>query len=554
MLKYTVLLHECHIVVSHSLTDDEILQIKELLSEEFSLFTIAFNYIYTIDAVLVDILHTALENKKIEITVNKSRLSKYLNLLGIKSVFVSDLSGLKVLNPNAYVLAIGGSANSSAKIIEILSSIDTRKYIIFIIQHIDPEKDAYFDKILQEYVQSKVSYVYDGMKIQKAHIYIASKNKHMLVKDSKIYLSDTEALHYARPSISASFNSISEAYKENLVALLTCGYADDGVDSLNYLKHNRSSILIQNPKECEADSIPLEAIGHHIYDYVLETQDIVRYISTLGMNFTSNEQWIEYLLEEVFYKYEYDFRKYQIDSISRRVKLFMIKHRFHDIKRVIILTLVNKAVFKSLFLDLSINVTEFFRDIPSSKKMIEILQEEYKNAYNIKIWSAGCSSGEEVYSTAIILNELNLLKKSIIYATDFNPIIIEEARNGIFPFNKYKKGKEAYAKLNLNSRFENYFRINRKFVKIDDDTRQNILFFVHNLEKDSVFNEFDIIECKNVMIYFNEELKQNIFHMFYESLKFGGHLFLGTSEVLPANFQNKFLQYSNECKIYKKVS
>jgi len=186
--------------------------------------------------------------------------------------------------------------------------------------------------------------------------------------------------------------------------------------------------------------------------------------------------------------------------------------------------------------------------------MIDIITKEHKNCYNIKVWSAGCSSGEEVYSTAIILNELGLLHKSIIYATDFNPVVIEEAKNAIYSLEKFKKAEEAYVELDFKSPLKDYFDMNSKFVKIKEEMKNKILFFVHNLEKDSVFNEFDMIECKNVMIYFNDDLKQHIFNMFYDSLKFGGHLFLGPSELLPMNFHDRFEQCSDGCKIYKKVA
>ncbi|WP_294963095.1 CheR family methyltransferase, partial [Sulfurimonas sp.] len=158
------------------------------------------------------------------------------------------------------------------------------------------------------------------------------------------------------------------------------------------------------------------------------------------------------------------------------------------------------------------------------------------------------------YSTAIILTELGLMHKSIIYATDFNPVVIEEAKNSLYSIERFNKAKKACEELNFKIPLDTYFDINTKFVKVKEHLKINVLFFVHNLEKDSVFNEFDMIECKNVMIYFNEELKQNIFKMFYDSLKFGGHLFLGPSEMLPKNFEYRFEVYDDVNKIYMKVA
>lgn len=556
MLKFVKLENECKIVISNSVSDDEIFKLEELLSEDFHLFSVNFTNIYNIPLALVELLYKHIEvlQKNIEIVINKSRLSKYLNQIGLKGFFISKLKDRQSKNPNINVLAIGGSANSSEKIIEILSQIDTTKFAIFLIQHVDAKMNGIFDGILSHYVESKISYATEGMDIEIGHIYLAAKDRHVGVENSKIHLDNSALKNGARPSISISFNSLSNEYKDNFVAVLTCGNGADEVDSLANLKKNNSVIIIQNPNNCKADSIPTDAKNKKIYDFIFDTQDIVFYLRCMSLKFDSDDEWIKYLVDEIYIRYEYDFRLYQKDSVKRRVKSFMIKHRVKDIKTFIVLVLFNKSAFKSLFFDLSINVTEFFREVEASKKMIEIINKGYKNCYNIKIWSAGCSSGEEVYSTAIILNELGLLHKSVIYATDFNPVVIEEAKNAIYSLKRFDRAKEAYEKLHFKLPLENYFEINTKFVKVKENIKHNILFFVHNLEKDSVFNEFDMIECKNVMIYFDEKLKQNVFKMFYDSLKFGGHLFLGPSEVLPENFENRFEKYDNNYRIYKKVA
>jgi len=186
--------------------------------------------------------------------------------------------------------------------------------------------------------------------------------------------------------------------------------------------------------------------------------------------------------------------------------------------------------------------------------MIDIIQKEHQHSYKIKLWSAGCSSGEEVYSSAIILNELGLLHKSLIYATDFNPVVIKEAENGIYPRAKFETSQQLYKELNLNTPLSYYFNINNDYVEIIDEIKEKVMFFVHNLEEDTVFNEFDIIECKNVLIYFDDVLQDRVFKLLYNSLKFGGHLFLGESEYLPKYYLDKFTQCNDGCKMYKKVA
>lgn len=543
------------IEIDHNLEFDDTQQIESFLKKNFQEYKIEFKGINTIPTWLVKILYHQLYNlhKNLIIVVNQSRLSRYLHSLAIDAQFVSRLKRLQVDNTNINIIAIGGSADSGQKIIDIISGIESLNYSIFIIQHINPDKNGIFDEILTRYSQSNVTYAKDGDTVKSGHIYIASNNKHLLVKDNRIILSDAEHRHSARPSISSSFESLSNEYKDNFIAILECGYGKDGVDTLPLLHANKSTIIIQNPKDCEADSIVRQAINQKIYNYVFDTSDIISYINCNSISFYDNNKWIEYFLDEIQKRYEYDYRLYLKESVNRRIESFMIKHFIHDIKTFVILVLYNKKAFEEFFLELSINVTSFFRKIESSKKMIDILQN-YKNSYNIKIWSAGCSSGEEVYSTAIILSELGLLHKSIIYATDFNPVVIEEAKNGIYSREIFEKAKFQYKELDFGKRMEDYFNINDKFVEIKEDIKEKVLFFVHNLEKDSVFNEFDIIECKNVLIYFNVDLQQRVFKLFYDSLKFAGHLLLGPSENLPQNFENKFQKCENDCKIYKKVA
>jgi len=554
LLKFYEVGFSCKVVIDDEISSDDFEHLKYLLEKNYHAYNIEFVRIYTLSARVLKLLYTHIEvlKKHITIVVHKSRLSRYLHILGINSHFESQIKERYRCNPNANILAIGGSADSGEKIIDILSAIDTKRFCIFIIQHISPDKEGVFDQILSRLVESDVSYAKDGDKVKLGHIYIASRDKHMLIKDERIILDDGEYVNAARPSISTSFNALSDAYKENFLGILECGYGLDGVDALSTLKNNNSTIIIQDPKSCRASSIVKQAKAQGIYDFVFSTSEICSYLNFMGVNFEIQEQWIKYLLEEVYKKYEYDFRLYQPALVKRRVSAFMIKHGIKDMKTLVVLVLYFKSAFRSLFLEISINVTEFFRKHSSTLSLIEALQE-YRHSYNIKIWSAGCSSGEEVYSTAIILRELGLLHKSLIYATDFNPVVIQEAKNGIYPIDVFQHAKEKYADLNLESSLDQYFNIYHNMAEVKKEIKEKVMFFVHNLEKDSVFNEFDIIECKNVLIYFNDDLQEHVFQLFYDSLKFGGYLFLGPSESLPKSYESRFKVCDKSFKTYKKV-
>jgi chemotaxis protein methyltransferase CheR len=239
--------------------------------------------------------------------------------------------------------------------------------------------------------------------------------------------------------------------------------------------------------------------------------------------------------------------------IKRRVDVFMIKHGIKNLKDAIGTILFNKSAFKVFFLELSINVTEFFRDPESFKDIINLVNKSHKNRHNIKVWSAGCSTGKEAYSVAILLRSLGMLDKSIIYATDFNMVVIEEAKNGIYSNEAYEIGLANFEKLKLNDKLGNYIIKNDNYMIVAEEIREKTLFFQHNLLTDSSFNEFDIIICKNVIIYFDNNLQKKVFGLFYDSLKFGGHLVLGESESIHPSFKDKFEKCSKNCKIFIKV-
>jgi chemotaxis protein methyltransferase CheR len=553
VLRYFAVHNSYKIELINKIEEGDLDRLKILLSHPVDLYEIHFQNLYSLPPECIEILYTyKVEYKKrIDLFFNKSKLSKYLYKLGFQTHFNFEVP---FVNLDKEVLVIGGSSNSSEKIIKILSQIDTRAFIIFIVQHISCRLKMNFDRVLDSYVKSDVVYARDGMQISKGNIYIAPADKHLRVVEGKLVLDSSALINAARPSISVTFNSLAQEYGKTLLALLSCGFESDGVDALATLKRTDSLSIVQDPTECQADAMPLNAKQRGIYDYILKTDEIIEFINIVTRKFDSRSEAVAYLLERVDRVYEYNFTGYSRDSILRRIEYFMVKYKIEDISILLVLVLFNVSMFKALFLELSINVTEFFRKELSSKNMIKLIQKEHKNCYNIKIWSAGCSTGQEVYSTAIILNELGLLDKSIIYATDFNPVVIEEAKSAIYARKVYDNALSHYDKLAFLTPLDHYFSINEQYVRVKAFIRERVHFFVHNLEKDTAFNEFDIIECKNVLIYFNNELTQKVFTLFYNSLKFGGHLLIGESEEIPKVFKNKFEKCNDDCKIYRKIA
>jgi len=172
----------------------------------------------------------------------------------------------------------------------------------------------------------------------------------------------------------------------------------------------------------------------------------------------------------------------------------------------------------------------------------------------IRIWHAGCSTGEEVYSMAILLKEANLFHKSLLYATDLNPQVLEKARKGIFPLSQMKQYSENYIQSGGTNEFSKYYTANYDKVKFDDSLREKMIFSTHNLVSDHSFNEFQLILCRNVLIYFDKDLQAKVFDLFEQSLDNLGYLALGSKETLRfSSIISRFKKIDKE-KIWRKIA
>lgn len=266
-----------------------------------------------------------------------------------------------------------------------------------------------------------------------------------------------------------------------------------------------------------------------------------------------NKEEIYKFLSELNIVYGYDYREYQIDSIMRRISVSMIKEGISDFSFFKNEVLNNEKLFHNLFLDFSINTTEFFRD-PEVFALIKTKLLPYLNSYNhIKIWCSGCSTGKEVYSLAIMLEEAGMLRKTQIYATDINPYVIEEGKNGIYSTTTLDKDINNYRNALGEKSFIKYFDINKRYIKVKPELMNNILFFHHSLLSNGTLNEFNLILCRNVFIYFNDSLQEKILKNFYSSLANYGFLVLGKSEGIQRNNGEKyFCNYDKNMKVYTK--
>lgn len=261
---------------------------------------------------------------------------------------------------------------------------------------------------------------------------------------------------------------------------------------------------------------------------------------------------IHLFLEGVFLRYGYDFRNYSRAHIKRRVLNRMSLAGFESVSDLTQKVLVDEPYFLSIIKDFSINVTEMFRDPDFFKYLREEIIPILKSFPKIRIWHAGCSSGQEVYSMAILLKEEGLYDRSTIYATDFNKDILATAKEGIYPIEVVKEYTANYLRAGGRESFSEYYVAKYDSILLDSSLKDNIVFAEHNLVTDAVFNEMHLIMCRNVLIYFNSNLQDRVFGLFKDSLRHRGFLCLGSKESLKGVTSTSYETIEANLKVYRK--
>ncbi|MFD2570815.1 CheR family methyltransferase [Spirosoma soli] len=267
-----------------------------------------------------------------------------------------------------------------------------------------------------------------------------------------------------------------------------------------------------------------------------------------------DEDELDLLLTDLLTVHGYDFTHYSRASIKRRVNRQWVLDKFPSFAELRYRVRSDTSYLKRFVEGLTVNVTEMFRDPLFYKALRTDVLSSLTAKPFIRIWHAGCSTGEEVFSMAILLKEAGLLHKSLLYATDLNPEVLETARKGIYGLGIMKQYSENYILSGGTRDFSDYYTAQYGHVKFSDEFTEKMVFSTHNLVSDRSFNEFDLILCRNVLIYFDKILQDHVLRLFDDSLSPLGYLALGSKETLKfSGIQSKFKQLASE-KIWRKIS
>ena len=262
---------------------------------------------------------------------------------------------------------------------------------------------------------------------------------------------------------------------------------------------------------------------------------------------------LELLLEAVWRHHGYDFRDYARASIRRRVRVFMQEEKLATVSAVQERVLHDAFALRRFLRALSVNVTAMFRDPAFYRALREVVVPVLRTYPLLRIWHAGCSTGEEVYSVAILLREEGLYDRCQLYATDINETVLRQARKGEVPLAAMRENTRNYLEAGGRQGFARWYTTREDRAVLEPELRRNVVFAQHNLATDGSFNEFNLIVCRNVMIYFNRRLQERVHRLLYGSLVQFGFLGLGSKETVRFTPHEAHYQELPE-RLYRKVA
>jgi len=465
-------------------------------------------------------------------------------------------------NNSFYVVGIGSSAGGLDALERFFGNMSESSGMAFIVvSHLDPNHVSIMPELIQKSTKMKLFQAEDGMVVEPNHVYVAPANRDLAILHGTIQLIEPLEEHGFRLPIDFFFKSLSADLGEKAICIILSGMASDGTAGLKAVKSELGMVMVQDPKSAKFDGMPSSAIKTGLADYILPPEEmpyqLINYTSQKVKGVLLNRAITDGKIPDTFQKIfillrthtGHDFSLYKQNTIYRRVERRMNVSQLDNLPHYIRLLQENPAEIKSLFKELLIGVTNFFRDPESFEKLKKILSELVKSKPDngqIRIWVPGCSTGEEAYSIAIILRECIIeTKKNFnvqIFATDIDSNAIEKARIGSYSGIESDVSKE---------RLSRFFTSEGNLFRIRKEIREMMVFAPQSIIKDPPFTKLDLISCRNLLIYFNTELQKKIIPIFHYSLLPNGILYLGSSETI-GGFVDLFSMTDKKWKIYKR--
>ena len=471
------------------------------------------------------------------------------------------------------IVGIGASAGGLAAFEAFFSGMpaETDPGMAFVlVQHLAPDHKSILSDLVKRYTRMQVFEVEDGMTVRPNCAYIIPPTRDMAFLDGTLHLLEPAAPRGHRLPIDFFFRSLAQDQHERAICIVLSGTGSDGTLGVRAVKGEGGMVMAQNPESAEYDGMPRSAIATGLVDYVLPPAEmppqLIAYVAhAFGRTPRPPYSGRDGLpapkagdaMKKVFILLRaqtgHDFSQYKQTTIERRVERRMAVHQIERLHEYVRHLQQTPAEVEALFRDLLIGVTNFFRDPEAfaalEEQVIPRLFADKDAGAAIRVWVPGCSTGEEAYSIAILLQEqMELLKQSFkvqVFATDIDSLAIGQARTGIYP-----------ASIAGDISPE---RLSRFFVQEPDGTvyrvhkslRDLLVFSEQDVIKDPPFSKLDMISCRNLLIYMGGDLQKKLMPLFHYALNPGGMLFLGTSETV-GEFADLFATLDRKSKLYQR--
>ncbi len=466
------------------------------------------------------------------------------------------------------VVGIGASAGGLEAFEAFFRACPADSGMAFVlVPHLDPGHESLLAEILQRSTTMPVVQAQDQVVVAANHVYVIPPNRDMAMLGGALQLSTPELARGLRMPIDAFFRSLAEDQAERSVGVILSGTATDGTLGLRAIAGAGGICMVQEPATAKYDGMPQSAIAAGYATHILPVErmpaillEVVRPSAYRHQVLPVAPQGAVNGMNQVLLQLRsatgHDFSQYKKSTIGRRIERRMMQHGIDDMAVYARLLKDNPSETQKLFKELLINVTSFFRDpeafVVLKTTILPRMLANKPSGYIFRVWVAGCATGEEAYSLAIVLLELidELKFKSeqevtaLIYATDLDDDAITVARTGRYPLN--------IAQDLSQDRLRRFFSKDEVGYKVKKGVRDMVVFAVHSVIKDPPFTKIDLLSCRNLMIYLEQEQQNRLIPTFHYALKPDGVLFLSASESIT-NQADLFATIDRKWKFYRAV-
>lgn len=465
-----------------------------------------------------------------------------------------------------HVIGIGASAGGLEALQSLFSAMPSDLGVAYVIvQHLSPDFKSMMDELLGKNTLMPVEQAKEDQEVLANHVYLIPSGKLIRITEGRFYLSDLPPDNRINLPINEFFRSLADSMRQNAIGIVLSGTGSDGSRGIQALKENGGMVITQDPEEAQFDGMPVNAINTGAVDFVLSTKEMPERLKKFlnhplrsnsdekfRTHLSDNAEILEKILSFIIEKTQLDFKAYKESTVARRIEHRMGISNKSSLEDYYEYIKANPQEVELLKQDLLIGVTQFFRDPEVwetlRKKVIEPLILGVDKSEVIRVWSTGCSTGEEPYTLAMIfadaMKTLEVERQIKIFASDIDQSAVSYAANGL-----YSNTIEAEVP---SAMLANYFvQLSDGSYQVTKELRSMVVFATHNLISDPPFSNMHLISCRNTLIYLQNPAQQKALAFFHFALKLGGHLLLGSAET-PGSFSNYFEIIDSRLRIYKK--